>query len=164
MSKYLEEVTKDIALHREEVIKGMVQLSLTDVLLFWGQQKELIERQKKAWEPILKWVNEILEAELKYTSSLDIPEQPKESGYRLQNFLEKLSDKELAGFYVAALNMKSVLLAAALVKGKVNSEEAFKAAFLEELWQNENWGVVDEAMKKREEMKQELVDVENFLK
>lgn len=164
MSKYLEQITKDIALQREEIIKRMVQLSLTDVLLFWGQQKELIERQKKAWEPILKWVNEILEAEMKYTNSLDVPEQPKESGYRLQNFLEHLSDKELAGFYVAALNMKSVLLAAALVKGKVNSEEAFKAAFLEELWQNENWGMVHEAMKKREELKQELIDVENFIR
>lgn len=164
MSKYLEQVTKDISLHREEIIKGMVQLSLTDVLLFWGQQKELIERQKKTWEPILKWVNQALEAELKHTDSLEVPEQPKESGYRLQAFLESLSDKELAAFYVAALNMKSVLLAAALVKGKLNADEAFKAAFLEELWQNENWGVVHEAMKKREEMKQELVDVENFIR
>ena len=137
----------------------MVQLSLTDVLLFWGQQKELIERQQKAWEPILKWVNQALEAELKYTNSLEVPEQPKESGYRLQRFLENLSNKELAGFYVAALNMKSVLLAAALVKGKLNAEEAFNAAFLEELWQNENWGAADDALKKREEMKQELIDV-----
>lgn len=164
MSKYLEQVTKDIALHREEVIEKLVQLSLTDVLLFWGEQKELIDRQREAWEPILKWVNEILEAELKHTNSLDVPEQPKTSGYRLKAFLDSLSNKELAAFYVAALNMKSVLLAAALVKGKVNANEAFNAAFLEELWQNETWGVVHEAMKKREELQQELIDVENFIR
>ena len=74
------------------------------------------------------------------------------------------ANKELGAFYVAALNMKSVLLAAALVKGKINANQAFEAAFLEELWQNENWGADEEALKKREELKQELVDVENFLK
>ena len=60
--------------------------------------------------------------------------------------------------------MRSVLLAAALVKGRINAKEAFDAAFLEELWQNESWGVDEEAAKRREEMREELQQIEDFLK
>lgn len=79
-------------------------------------------------------------------------------------FLESLSDKELVAFFKAALNMRSVLLAAALVKGRINAGEAFEAAYVEELWQSENWGVVEEAERKRGELRQELIDIEKFLK
>ena len=74
------------------------------------------------------------------------------------------SDKELAAFYLAALNMRSVLLAAALVKGRLNARQAFEASCLEELWQAEKWGVEEEAEKRRQSLKQELVEIEDFLK
>ena len=142
----------------------MVQFALTDMLLFWGQNKSLVERQEKTWGPLLEWANEEINTKFIRTQGLDVPEQEKTSGYRLKMFLEKLSDKELAAFYVAALNMKSVLLAAALVKGRINAKQAFEAAYLEELWQAENWGVEEEAEKRRTEVRQELVEIEDFLK
>ena len=60
--------------------------------------------------------------------------------------------------------MKSVLLAIALVKKKLNADEAFNAAYLEELWQAESWGVEEEAEKRRSELKKELHEIEDFLK
>lgn len=70
----------------------------------------------------------------------------------------------MAAFYLAALDMRSVLLAAALVKGHLNAEEVYEAAFLEELWQAENWGIDEEAEEKRRELKAELEEIEDFLK
>ena len=93
-----------------------------------------------------------------------MPSQEEKSAERLKMFMESLSNKELAAFYVAALNMKSVLLASALIKGKINAKQAFEAAYLEELWQAENWGVEEEAEKRRQEVRQELKDIEEFLK
>lgn len=164
MSDYLQKTAKEIGKNRQEVIDRLVRFSLTDLLLFWGQQKDLIKKQEQIWGPLLQWASQSFEAKFVKTSSLDVPEQDKTSGYRLKLFLESLSDKELAAFYVAALNMKSVLLAAALVKGRINAQEAFEAAYLEELWQAENWGVEEEAEKRRQEVKQELLEVEAFLK
>lgn len=164
MNLYLEKTAKEIGKDRKEIIDRLVQFALTDMLLFWGQNKSLVERQEKIWGPLLEWANEEINTKFIRTQSLDVPEQEKTSGYRLKVFLEKLSDRELAAFYVAALNMKSVLLAAALVKGRINAKQAFEAAYLEELWQAENWGVEEEAEKRRAEVRQELVEIEKFLK
>ena len=153
MNLYLEKTAKEIGKNREEVINRLVRFALTDMLLFWGQNKDLVEKQEKIWGPLLEWASYELNAKFIKTS-----------GHRLKLFLESLSDKELAAFYVAALNMKSVLLAAALVKGRINAQEAFEAAYLEELWQAENWGVEAEAEKRRGEIRQELVEIEEFLK
>ena len=164
MNLYLEKTAKEIGKDREEVIDRLVRFALTDMMLFWGQNEDLVKRQEKIWGPLLEWANEEINTKFIRTQSLDVPEQEKTSGYRLKAFLEKLSDKELAAFYVAALNMKSVLLAAALVKGRINAKQAFEAAYLEELWQAENWGVEEEAEKRRAEVRQELVEIEKFLK
>ena len=162
MNLYLEKTAREIGKNREEVIDRLVRFALTDMMLFWGQNEDLVKRQEKIWGPLLEWANEEINTKFIRTQSLDVPEQEKTSGYRLKAFLEKLSDKELAAFYVAALNMKSVLLAAALVKGRIDAKQAFEAAYLEELWQAENWGVEEEAEKRRAEVRQELVEIEKF--
>lgn len=164
MTHYLDEAVKDVKLHREEIINRLVQFSETDLLLFWGTDKELISRQEEVWSPIIRWANEAIQAEFKHTKTLDVPEEAKTSAYRLKVFLDSLSDKELAAFYSAALNMKSVLLAMAMIKGRINAEEAFQAAFLDELWQNEKWGSDEEAVKRRTVIRNELSDIEAFLK
>ena len=82
----------------------------------------------------------------------------------LKTAFAKMTDKEMACYYAAALNMKSVLLALALVKGKINAQTAGKLSYLEELWQNEMWGNDEEAAKRRKERCDELVEIESYLK
>jgi len=160
----LNEAAKELAKNRTEAIDKLVQFSLTDMLLFWGTEKELIARQEKVWAPLVSWANKTLNTDFVNTSALEIPDKNQSSAYRLKYFLEQLTDKELAAFYASALTMRSVLLAAAFVKGRIDAEEAFQAAFLEELWQNESWGTDEEASARREEIRQELKTIENFLK
>ena len=159
----LEKAREEIAKNRAEVIERLVQFSMTDLLLFWGQEKDLMERQAKIWGPILAWAEERMQTKFVSTQGLDVPQENQTSGYRLKVFLESLSDKELTAFYAAALQMRSVLLAAALVRGKINAEEAFQAAFLDELWQAENWGSDEEAEKRRQTIKSEIIEIERFL-
>lgn len=83
---------------------------------------------------------------------------------QFENFMENLSDKELAAFYLAAVNTKSELLAAALVKGHITAEQAFDAANLEELWQSEHWGRESTSEQRRQDLKRELHDIEQFLR
>ena len=162
--KKLQQATKEISGYRDDIIQRLLKYSATDMLLFWGSDKGLMQQQEQKWGPLLEWASKEFEGKFVKTYGLDVPEENKTSGYRLKLFLENLSDKELAAFYLAALNMRSVLLAAALVKGKINAEQAFQAAYLEELYQAEHWGNDQEAEQKRMERKQELQDIEKFLK
>lgn len=164
MEKFLEKAADEINRNREEIIDKLVNFSQTDLLLFWGHEKDLIVRQEATWGPLLEWANQEINVDFVKTQNLDVPEENINSKGKLKMYLEHFSDEELAAFYVAALNMKSVLLAIALVKGRISAEEAFQAAYLDELWQAENWGSEEGAEKKRSELKKELVAVEQFLK
>lgn len=164
MSAKLEQATTEIKKYRPEIIDKLMKFAATDMLLFWGTDKDLILRQEKQWGPLLQWASKEFGGEFKKTHSLDVSDENQKSGYRLKAFLDKLSDRELAAYYLAALNMRSVLLAAALVKGRINAEQAYKAAYLEQLFQEESWGKDEEAAAKLAERRQELADVEAFLK
>lgn len=159
----LKQATQEISQYRQDIIKRLMQYAGTDLLLFWGTNKDVMARQEKIWQPLLEWAKEEFHTKFVKTHQLDVPVQDKQTGIRLKLFLEGLSDKELAAYYLAALNMRSVLLAAALVKGRINAREAFEAAYLEELYQAEVWGSDDEAEAKRQERLQELCDIEKFL-
>jgi len=160
LKKSVTEITKD----RQTVIEKLVSFSLTDMLLFWGSNEELFKKQQKLWLPILSWAKDTLDTTYKTTQSLDVPEQADEASEKLKAFLNSLSDKELTGFYFAALNMRSVLLAAALIKGKITAQQAFEASCLEELWQAEQWGNDEAAVCRRKSLLKELEAIETFVK
>ncbi|MBP3546732.1 MAG: hypothetical protein J6K16_06360 [Alphaproteobacteria bacterium] len=160
----LEQAIAEIKNHREEIITRLVQFSKTDSLLFWDKEVSLYEKQEELWGPILKWAHHNLNAKYMTTDKMEVVEQKKNTLQGLKKFLETMTDKELAAFYLASINMKSELLAAALVRGFINAETAYNAAYLEEISQAERWGKDENAEQKRQALKKELVDIENFLK
>lgn len=160
----LEQAVGEIGAYREDIINKLVQFAPTDSLLFWGQEDDLVKHQELLWSPILSWANQEINAKYITTRNLDVPEQDEYSLCNMRCFIENLSDKELAAFYLAAVNMKSELLAAALVKGHINAKQAFDAAYLEELWQSKHWGKEYSSEQKRQGLQQELCDIEQFLR
>ena len=70
----------------------------------------------------------------------------------------------MAVFYTAALDMHSVLLALALVKGKIDAKQAFELSEMEELFQARNWGKEAIAEARRRAIKDKLVDAESYLR
>ena len=164
MTADLKAMAKDVAQHRDEIIERMVNFSLTDTLLFRNPDAEdLIAEERQVWDPIVEWAKKNMDADFKTSESLEVPMENNASLPRLQVYLEKLSDKALAAYYQTGKITKSVLLAAALVKKQITADEAFRAAFLEEIWQADKWGHDAEADQRREVIRQELIDVEKFL-
>lgn len=163
MIEDLQKMLKEIPEQRSLILDKLVEFSLTDMMLFWGQNKELVAQQEKIWGPLLQWVEQEFDTKLKTTQNLDVPEQDQKLAYRLNFELQKLSDRQLVAFYAMALRTRSVLLALAFVKGKINAQEAFQAAALEEIWQAEKWGKDEEAESRRQTMQQELEEIQDFL-
>jgi len=163
--KKLEQVMGEIKNYRSEIISKLVQFASSDTLLFWCKEDaRLAQKQEEMWTPVLKWATDELCTNYSVTSEFAVPEQDRITRKHLQLFMEDLSDKELAAFYLASINMKSELLAAALIKGQINAEQAFNAAYLEELWQAERWGKDDISEANRKALKNELSDIECFLR
>lgn len=163
MEQNLKQVEKDIKQHRNEIIERLVNFALNDVLLFWSTDKNVQKEQQEKWLPILKWVDEKLNARFKQTTSLTADTNDKKAVNALEKYLNGLSDKELTSFYVAALNMRSVLLAFALIQGRINAAEAFELSELEELYQARKWGSEPVAEARRKSIKDSLVCAEKYL-
>ena len=158
----VEEITK----HREDIIAKLLEFAKTDLLFFcftrtWRSLRVSSFR-------VCPITFEFRTSSSLYTKSAHIrsryvPENSQLNGPLAQT-LEAMSDKELACYYAAALNMRSTLLALALVKGRIHAEEACELSYLEELWQNKLWGKDEEAVSRRQERCEELKEIENYLR
>ncbi len=162
MKQKLDQAVTEIAQHREDIIAKLLEFAKTDLLFFWGENRELFLHQQEKWLPILDWAAQELRVNLQKTHTLDVPENSQLNG-PLAQMLRAMSDKELACYYAAALNMRSTLLALALVKGRIHAEEACELSYLEELWQNKLWGKDEEAVSRRQERCEELKEIESYL-
>ena len=163
MKKTLDKAVKEIELYREEIENKLLEFARSDLLLFWGEKRDLYLKQKTEWQPIIDWIEESLKVRVNKTDRLDIPDN-EAMQKPLKKVFAKMNSKELACYYAAALNMKSVLLALALVRGRIDAKTAGKLSYLEELWQNEIWGNDEEAAKRRKDRCDELVVIESYLK
>ncbi len=164
MKLNLKKLSEDVTQNRQEVIEKLTSFLVTDMLFFWGTDEDLISRQEDVWRPLLDWAKTFFDTDFHETHGLEVSEKNRSAEELLRLFMNNLSNDELAAFYEAALDMRSVLLAAAFVKNRITSDEAFNAAFLEELWQNENWGSDEEAVSRREDIHDELRQIEEFLR
>lgn len=164
MTQDFREAEKEIAANRQMIIDKLLIFAMTDALLFWGHNDALAKRQEKQWTTIIVWAAKFLEVNLDKTDDLEVKESNHKFVDKLKPLLEGYSDKKLTAFYLLALNMHSVILAMALVEAEINVEEAYKAAWLEELWQAETWGIDEESEHRRLKMKVELQECVEWLK
>lgn len=164
ITKKLRQAEAEIQQNRADIIEKLVDFSKTDALLYWDTCPDLQKRQAELWGPILDWAKQEINCCYDKTENLQVPEQKNDEVENFRRFLSGLSNKELAAFWLAALNMRSELLAAALVKGKIDADTAFAAANLEELWQNESWGEDEDAARARKSLLTELQEISAYLK
>lgn len=158
-----KQAEKDIKEHRSEVIEKLVEFSFTDVILFWSANEDIKKLQTEKWLPVLKWLNNRFKITLKETDGLTPPPQNENNRAVFMQILEKMSLKTLTAYYLAAVRLKSPLLALAFAEKKISASEAFDLAYLEELYQSKSWGVDDEAEQGRQCVKNELLEIDDFL-
>lgn len=151
-----------IAWHKKETIDNIIKFFVTDMLFFWSANPELKQKQTENWLPLLQKLNDNFGFNLKYSENL-IPADNAENSKIFAKVLNNMSDDELAVCFLAATQTKSTMIGLMMAKSMLSAEEAFKQAYLEEIFQNEYWGVDEEEMQKRQKTKEELRLLEKFL-
>lgn len=148
--------------HRGETIETMCNFAQTDLLFFWSDNPEVYAGQKKIWQPFLDLLQAESKALINVSKTLQMPDNEKYLLW-LKSKLQKLSGTELTAVFLAATQMKSVILGLSLLNKKTSVDDIFKAAFWEEIYQNELWGTDEEALQKREQTKAELQKIWEYL-
>ena len=141
----------------------MAEYILTDTILFWSEEEDLKLLQQKKWQSIIDFAGKEIGINLQKTYEITPPSENNLCREAFKDYLRILYLNELTALYLAATELKSVLLAVAFIKKEISGTEAFYRAFLEEFYQNERWGTDKEAENKREQVKEKMLKIEEYL-
>jgi len=135
-----------VAAARAETVQEIVNFAGSDLICYFADAPQtLVQRQTEQWGPLLDWADRTLGVRLERVAGIIHRAQPAESLERAQAICEAADDLTLAGLAYGAALYGSAVLALAVLKGECTGEQAFDLARLDEAFQEEQWGVDDEA-------------------
>ncbi|HKI13703.1 MAG TPA: ATP12 family protein [Roseiarcus sp.] len=148
LNSAIDGVARTMAETRAEILR----YAGSDLLCYRAEAPEtLAGRQAEAFDPTLRWAAERLGARLTVAAGVVHVDQPPESIEALRRALEAFDDPAaLAGLSAMTNLTGSALLALATALGFLEPQEAWRAAHVDEDFQNEFWGVDEEARVRRE--------------
>jgi chaperone required for assembly of F1-ATPase len=141
---------------RAEVAEEIAGRAGADVLCYFAEAPDsLVERQIAHWGPVLGWAAEALAVKLVRVAGLIHQPQPEPALDRVRALALELDDFALTGLVNAAGLYGSAVLAFALQRGELTGEEAFDLSRLDEAFQEERWGVDEEAAERTTRLRHE---------
>lgn len=105
----------------------------------------LVARQAAAWDDLVAWARDALGADLVVTHGVMHRAQPAASLHNLAARVAALTPFQLAGFHDLVALSGSLVIALAVICGRLSADAAWQASRVDETWQAEQWGVDDEA-------------------
>ncbi len=152
-----------VAAARGPTIDSVVRYAGADLLCYFAESPaRLVRCQEKAWGPLLDWAQDAHGLTFSRAAGVVHRPQPPETLARLAAHLASVDDFTLAGIAFAAALFGSAILALALCDGRINADEAMAAARLDEIFQEEQWGVDAEAAARADAMAIEAVMAERW--
>ena len=131
---------------RTELAEELVRYAGTDVICYLADApSELQARQDATWKPLRDWAGQELDIVLVPVIGLIASPQPEASLNAVRKYALSLDDYRLTGSAWACSLLGSAVLALAMERGRLDSEQALRASCVDEDWQIEQWGEDEEA-------------------
>jgi chaperone required for assembly of F1-ATPase len=142
---------------RRALVDGVLATAATDLLCYRAEAPaELVERQARAWQPLLDWAAKVHGARLVVTSGVVPVAQPAAALAALGRAVENLDDARLVSCSAAAGATESVVIGLALVAGRIDAGEAWETSQVDESFQRQRWGEDAEDMARCQRIKVEI--------
>ena len=128
----------------DEVVEQLASYAETDHLCYRADgPEELVVRQSAAWDPLLDWASECLNARLNTGVGILYVRQPSESISNLRGRISTMSIFSLAAVYDLITISGSFVAALAVIHGHKTVEDIWEICQIDEIWQIERWGTDD---------------------
>ena len=145
---------------RNEVVKYLG----SDLVCYRAEGPDgLVTRQAKAWDPYVDWLRQEFDAALIVTNGVVFAAQPSDSASRVDAILRQEAPETLMALKTATSISGSAVMALALWKRAFDARDIFEASRIDERFQEEKWGVDEEAKAREEGLKSEFLAVACFL-
>ena len=131
---------------RAETAAEVARYAGSDLLCYFAEEPEaLAERERAAWEPLLAWAEQELQVRFVRAAGIVHRPQAPETMERVQQAALALDDWALTALAWGAALYGSAVLAFAVQRRRLSGEEVFDLSRLDEAFQEEQWGVDEDA-------------------
>ena len=135
----------------------------TDLLCYRAiYPQALIDRQAAAWDPVLSWAVQALNAPLTVTAGVIPVAQPEDSLASLTARVSALDPFRLMALHDLVAISGSLLLGLAVTSGDLPADTAWHACRIDENWQAEQWGVDEDAAALQELRRTAFLQADRF--
>jgi len=153
-----------VAPRREAVVAEIAKYAGTDLVCYRAEQPvELAERQHAAWQPLIDWATLRFDAPLRVTVSILPVAQSPATLKAFEAAAAAYDSHRLAALHMATAACGSLVVALALVEGRIDAETAFVSAELDESYEIERWGVDAEQAKRRSGLREDIALAAHFV-
>lgn len=149
---------------RAAILDQLSKFAGTDLLCYRADfPPDLVARQNALWQPLLDWAAETLGARLAVTSGIVAVEQPEAAMAPLLARLEGYDLWRLTAAQAACAAAGSLVLALAMVEGRLDGQQTYELSQLDESYQIEKWGEDWEAADRRAALQRDILAAERLL-
>jgi chaperone required for assembly of F1-ATPase len=147
------------------VINELIAYAETDLVCYRAEGPDsLVDRQQRQWQPLLDDFARRHDVLLSVHQGVLPRAQPQAALAALRRILSAQGPFALAGIAASARACGSLVIALTLYEGSLSPEQAFEVSQLDETYQIERWGEDAEAAARRRSLRQEIAEVDRFLK
>jgi chaperone required for assembly of F1-ATPase len=153
-----------VAMRRAEVVAEVAKYAGTDLVCYRAQHPPaLTRRQQEAWQPLIDWATLRYDAPLEVTHGVVPIAQSVATLRAFAAAVESYPMLELAALHLATSACGSLVVALALIEGRLDVDGAFDAAQLDESFEIEQWGEDAEQTQRRAALKDDMALAHRFL-
>jgi chaperone required for assembly of F1-ATPase len=135
----------------------------SDLICYRAEEPpSLARRQEETWQPLIAWAAERYDVALNVTTGIVAVEQPAHALATFRRVLEACDLYALTALASATGSAGSLVIALALMEGRLSANEATDAALLDELFQAAKWGGDPEAERRRGAIRADLHAAKRF--
>lgn len=135
-----------VAVQQDEVAEMVAGYAETDLLCYRADSPEaLVRRQAEAWDGYLDWAARAKGLKLTVASGVMPVSQKPETLAAARAHTARLSPFELTAFHDLVSLTGSFILGLAATEAAESPEKIWNISRIDEAWQEEQWGVDDEA-------------------
>jgi chaperone required for assembly of F1-ATPase len=157
--------SRGIPAAREATAQSVADYASSDLLCYFAEDPEtLVARQRQEWEPVLQRAERDLGLSFVRAAGILHRQQPQTTLSRVRDLAAGLDDFRLAGVAFGASLFGSSVLALALHHGWLDGGRALALSRLDEIFQEEAWGIDEEAAERVARLSIEAVMLETWFR
>jgi chaperone required for assembly of F1-ATPase len=150
---------------RDKIIAETANYASTDLVCYRADQPAALAfRQHSAWQPLIDWVAGRYDVTLTVTSGVIPARQGQMTLDAFAAAVAGCDDFRLTALHALTAACGSLVIALAVVEGRLDAASAFAASQLDETFQIEAWGEDSEAARRRDELVADIEAAARFLK